>query len=83
MRNAYRADRSAIDAVELHQPKPAMPLTREHADGPPRLRVRGLFLVSGFAFGALIGEALLGGPFPAALVGLMGGALVEFLSSRR
>ena len=83
MRNAYRIERSVIGAGELKQPLPSSPAAAaEREQGPPRLRVRGLFLVSGFAFGVLVGEAFFGGPFPAALVGLVGGMLVEFLSNR-
>jgi len=38
--------------------------------------------VSGFALRVLVGGLALGGPFPAARIGLMGGMLVEFLASR-
>ena len=88
MQTSYRVDPDPIDAAQLRQTQPepqplaSPPPVRAQDQGVPRLRIRGLFLVSGFAFGVLLGEAFFGGPFPAALVGLVGGMLVEFLSSR-
>lgn len=80
MRDTYRIDHGAIDGAPLE--RPLSPPLQEHEADSAQLRVRGLFLVSGFAFGVLVGEVFFGGPFPAALVGLAAGMLVEFLSSR-
>lgn len=80
MQTAVRIDPRAIHADTLQQGEPPAATAQEPA--LPRLRVGGLFVMSGFAFGVLVGEAFLGAAFPAALVGMMAGLVVELLSAR-
>ncbi len=81
MQRTFLIDPRAVTTDALQQ-RPSVAVTQEQDQAPPQLRVGGLFLISGFAFGVLVGETLFGAAFPAALVGLLAGMVVEFLSAR-